>query len=65
MAKLGIKENDEDEEEGLKKKDCVIQVKMFESLKEGHLLRFTKKDGEIEDYYKNLEKVIALAKELL
>ena len=65
LAELGIKENGEDEEDDLKKKDCIIQVKMFESLNGGYLLRFTKKKGEIEDYNKNLEKVMALAQELL
>lgn len=65
FAKLGIKDDDENEEEGLEKKDTVIQLKLFESVNGGHLLRFTKKNGEIEDYYKNLEKIIALTKELL
>ena len=66
LAKLDIKDDDENEEDDdLKKKDCVLQVKLYESVNGGHLLRFVKKEGEIEDYYKNLEKVITLAQELL
>ena len=65
LAQLGLEENDENEDDDLKKKDCVIQVKMFESINGGHLLRFVKKSGELDDYYKNLDKITSLVKKLL
>ena len=66
LAKLGLddKENEENEEDdNLTKKESVLQIKMFESVNGGYLLRFKKKGGELEDYYKNLEKLTALAQE--
>ena len=66
LAKLGLddKENEENEEDdNLTKKKSVIQAKMFESVNGGYLLRFKKKGGELEDYYKNLKKIMALAQE--
>ena len=65
LAQLGLEENDENEENDLQKKDCVIQVKMYESINGGHLLRFVKKSGELDDYYKYLENIISLVKQLL
>ena len=62
LAKLGLEDVEENDD---LKKDCIIQVKLFESINGGHLLRFVKKSGELEDYYKNLKKVMSLTKELL
>ena len=55
LAKLDLGDNEDDDI--LRKKDCVIQCKLYKSIKEGYILRFTKKDGELEDYYKNVEKI--------
>ena len=66
LSKLGIKENDENEnDEVFNKKDCIIQVKMLESVNGGYILKFAKKEGGIEDYIKNLKKVINFAKQIL
>ncbi len=64
LAKLGLEDVEENDDD-LQKKDCIIQVKLFESINGGHLLRFVKKSGELEDYYKNLKKVMSLTKEIL
>jgi len=64
FAKLGIEE-EEDINENLLKKDCVIQCKLYESLNGGHILKFSKKGGELDDYYKNLETLTSLVKEVL
>ena len=64
LAKLGLEDVEENDDD-LLKKDSIIQVKLFESINGGHLLRFVKKSGELEDYYKNLKKVMSLTKELL
>ena len=61
LAKLGL-ENVEENDDNLLKKDCIIQVKLFEYFEGGHLLRFMKKSGELEDYYKNVKKVMSLIK---
>ena len=64
MAKLGLEENENEEneevEDNLEKKESIIQVKIYESINGGHILKFSKKSGEIEDYYKNLEKITKL-----
>ena len=71
MAKYGINineikelENIEDDNEGqINKKECAIQVKLFELINGEYLLRFLKISGELEDYYKNVEKIINKIKE--
>ena len=64
LAQLGLEDNEENDDD-IKKKECILQVKMYESVNGGHLLRFTKKAGELEDYYKNLDKIKALTQKLL
>ena len=64
LAKLGLEDVEENDDD-LLKKDCIIQVKLFESINGGHLLRFVKKSGELEDYYKNLKKIMSLTEEIL
>ena len=64
LAKLGL-ENVEENDDDLLKKNCIIQVKLFESFNGGHLLRFMKKSGELEDYYKNVKKVMSFIEEIL
>jgi serine/threonine protein kinase len=64
FAKLGI-EGDADINENLLKKDCVIQCKLYASLNGGHILKFSKKGGELDDYYKNLEKLTSLVKQIV
>jgi len=68
LAQLGLEENDENEEneeKDLKRKECILQVKIYESVNGGHLLRFVKKSGELDVYYKNLDNIISLVKNLL
>ena len=62
LAQLGLEENDENEEneeKDLKRKECILQVKIYESVNGGHLLRFVKKSGELDVYYKNLDNIIS------
>ena len=60
-------EDDENEEIDLNilKKDCVIQCKLYQSFKGGHILKFSKKCGYLKDYYKNLKIIISLVEEIL
>ena len=64
LDKLGLEDIDEIEEE-IEKKESVIQIKLFESINGGYLIRFAKKGGEIEDYHKNLDTIIKIIKGLL
>ena len=58
-------ENIDEFEEGIQKKESIVQVKLFESANGGYVLRFAKKGGEIEDYHQNLDKIILATKELI
>ena len=64
LDKLGL-ENIDDFEDGIEQKDSIIQVKLFESINGGYLVRFVRKGGEIEEYHKNLDKIISLMKKIL
>ena len=49
-------ENNEDKNTGkIRKKNCNIQVNLFENKNGEYILRFVKEYGELEDYYKNVE----------
>ena len=54
-----IKINQE-ENEAIKEKDTVIQIKIFESYNGGYLVRFTKKEGELDNYLERLKKIYSL-----
>ena len=64
LDKLGI-ENIDDFEDTIEKKDSVIQVKLLQSMNGGHLVKFSKKGGEIEDYHHNLKKIIDTIKQII
>ena len=66
------KENNEDgediednEEDYIFETKCIIQVKLFENINKEYLLRFAKKNGELEDYFKNVGKINDLVKKIL
>ena len=70
LKKLGIYENeedndfDDDENENLKGKRIVIQIKLFQSYNKGYLLRFVKKEGILIDYQEKVEKIYSLIQEM-
>ena len=64
LEKLSLEQNDEIKVV-IAQKDCVIQIKLFQSLNGGYYVRFVKKEGEIEDYYKNLESIKSIIKKIL
>ena len=59
--KLDIEENEDIV--NLLKKNCIMQCKLYQSLNEGHILKFSKKCGNLEDYYNKLKIIISLVKE--
>ena len=64
LDKLSL-ENTDKLEEVISQKDCVIQITLFQSLNGGYLVRFVKKEGEIEDYYKYLDSIKSIIKKIL
>ena len=56
-------ENEENEYDNLNK-DCIIQVKLFKFQNEEYLLRFSKKNGDLEEYYNKLKQIINLIKSI-
>ena len=57
--------NEENEKNDcFKKKECIIDVELFK-YKNGFLLRFLRKSGELEDFYENLKIIYSYAEELL
>ena len=65
LAQLYLGDDNEEENDILIKKNCILQVKIFESVNGGHLLRFVKRSGELEDYYKNLKILYNLISEIV
>lgn len=61
LEKLGLEDVDE---ETITKKDCVIQIKLFQSLNGGYVVRFVRKGGEIEEYYKKLDNIKSIVKKV-
>ena len=51
------KEENEDGEEYVKRISTIIEVKLFQSYKSGFIIRFVKKAGTMDDYYKNLDGI--------
>ena len=47
------------------KKESIIKIELFKYGNKDHLLRFMKKSGEIEDYYKNLKNIYSSVEKLL
>ena len=61
--KLDIEENEDIV--NLLKKNCIMQCKLYQSLNGGHILKFSKKCGNLEDYYNKLKKIISLVKKII
>ena len=49
----------------IERKESIIQIKLFESINGGYIIRFAKKQGEIEDFHKNLANVKKIIKNIL
>ena len=64
FKKLGLEDTD-NYEDTIEKKDSVIQIKLLQSMNGGYLIKFEKKGGEIEDYYKNLKNIIEIIKQII
>ena len=52
-------QNEDEENNEIEESNLVIQIDLFMSNDSSYLLRFLKKSGELEDYYKNIKKIYA------
>ena len=65
LKELGINEEEENDDiDDVIMKRIVIQIKIYESFNEGYLLRFIRKEGDLNDYYDKLEKIYFLIEQL-
>ena len=66
LKKLGIYENEENEEENenIKGKTIVVEIKIFQSYSGGYLLKFAKKEGVLIDYLEKVEKINSLIQKM-
>ena len=64
MEKISL-ENTEELKEAIPPKNCVIQIKLFQCINGGYLIRFMKKKGEIEEYHKYFKSIKSIVKEIL
>ena len=68
LKKYGITEDDimnmNDDNENIKGKRTVIQIKLFESDNGAYFLRFVKKEGELSDYMELIDKIYSLVMKL-
>jgi serine/threonine protein kinase len=63
LKQLGLDEDEDIEEnEDIKGRNTTIQIKIYESLNGGYLLRFVKKEGDQNVFMEKMEKIYALVK---
>ena len=70
LEKYESLDNEEEEEEEnimdiLQLKDCIIIIKLFESINGGYELHFVKKQGEYMEYYQHFEEIKNIIKDYL
>ena len=44
---------------------CILEVQLFKSTDNSHLLRFAKKSGQLDEFYKNMKKISEIAEDIL
>lgn len=47
-----VEDNEENDEDEIELEECVILIKLYEDEKGNHVISFTKKEGELKEYYK-------------
>lgn len=58
-------QNEEEENNEIEESNLVIQIDLFMSNDNDYFLRFLKKSGELEDYYKNIKKIYSYINDLI
>ena len=46
-----VEDNEENDEDEIELEECVILIKLYEDEKGNHVISFTKKEGELKEYY--------------
>ena len=62
---LEDKNNEDDDDEGIKKVESSIRVKLYKSTNNEYIVKFDKKSGSMEDYYNNLKVIKEVIKNVL
>ena len=57
--------DNEEEMEYMRKEDCIICLKLYESINGGYELHFIRKKGDVEDYYNYFYRIKEIIKKLL
>ena len=65
LKRLGIEDDDEDVDNDIKGKDTVIQIKLYESLNGGYLLRYVRKDGNEKDFLDKMKMISSIIKRII
>ena len=60
-----VEADDDDKNKSFEIKDCVINIELFKSKNGGYLLRFLRKSGDLEEFYKNLRIMYSYAEDLV
>jgi hypothetical protein len=64
LNKINVENKENEKNYNLNKKECIIDIELFQYDKE-FVLRFLRLSGELEDFYNNLKKIYAYAEDLL
>ena len=59
------KEENEDEINSIKGRECSIQIELLKNNNREYILRFLKKSGDIEEYYKYLKEIYNLVSDII
>ena len=59
------KEENEDEINYIKGRECSIQIELLKNNNREYILRFLKKSGDIEEYYKYLKEIYNLVSKII
>ena len=65
LEKLGIEEDEDVNDDGIKGKNTIIQIKLFESEKGGYLLRYVRKEGNEREFLDKLSKISSVVKTIV
>ena len=65
LKKLGIEEDEDVDDERIKGKNTIIQIKLFESINGGYLLRYVRKEGNERDFLDKMAKISSIVKTII
>ena len=60
-----VEDNEENDEDEIEIEDCIILIKLYEDEKGNHLISFTKKEGELKEYYNKFVLIKNIIRDLV